>query len=151
MVVGHERSGVTGHVEPGVVVKLEAREVLGAKRRRPEHRLRDGIEHESAQFLYAGLRPAKQVEAALEHLVLWDVARHGIAVLVALAREKERLELAVQPLARGEPRLAERHREYRTQRDRWAHHGGIQACSEATRSEERRVGKECRSRGGAGW
>src|SRR5204863_3501588 len=118
VVVGHERSGVTGHVEPGVVVKLEAREVLGAKRRRPEHRLRDGIEHESAQFLYAGLRPAKQVEAALEHLVLWDVARHGIAMLVVLAGEKERLELAVQPLARHEPRLAERHREYRTQRDR---------------------------------
>src|SRR5947209_1652127 len=48
MVVGHEGSGVAGDVEPGVVVKLEAREVLGAKRRRPEHRLRDRIEHEAA-------------------------------------------------------------------------------------------------------
>src|SRR5207302_5445176 len=110
MVVGHEGSGVAGDVEPGVVVKLEARKVLGAKRRRPEHRLRDGIEHEAAQLLHAGLRPAKQVEAALEYLVLGDVARHGIAVLVVLAGEKERLELAVQPLARREPRLAERHR-----------------------------------------
>src|SRR5256885_16266875 len=108
MVMGHEGSGVAGDVEPRVVVKLEAREVLGAKRRRPEHRLRDGIEHEAAQLLHAGFRPAKQVEAALEYLVLWDVARHGVAVLVCFAGGKPRLQPAGQPPARPETRPAPR-------------------------------------------
>ena len=127
MVVGHERSGVTGHVEPGVVVKLEVREVLRAHCRRLQHGLGHGIEHELPQLLYARFGPAEKVEAALEHFLLRDVARHGIAVLVGLAGEKQRLELTVQALARHEPRLAERDCEYRAEPYRRAHHGGIHA------------------------
>ena len=78
----------------------------------------------AAQLLDARLGPQKQVEAALEHLLLWSVRGGGIAVFVGLARQEQRLELAVQPLAGRQPRLGKRHRKCGADADPGVHHGG---------------------------
>src|SRR5689334_23899404 len=116
-----------------MVVELQAREILRTHRGRLHDCLSHAVEHELAQLLHAALRPTKQIETAYEHLLLWNVARHGIAVLIALASQEQRFKLAVEALARHESRLPERHGEYRSERDRRAYHGGIHACSEPTK------------------
>ena len=70
MVVGDERARIPGDMEPGVIVELEAAQVLERQIRGPQHRLGDRLQHEGAQLLDAGIGPAEQVEAALEHLLL---------------------------------------------------------------------------------
>ena len=116
-----------------MIVEREPAEIFRSQCRRLQHRSQDRIQHEPSQLLHAGLRPAEQVETALERLLLRNVARHGIAVLIVLAGEKQCLELTVKPLTRHQTPLPERHGEDRSQRDGGTHHGGIQALSEATK------------------
>jgi len=127
VIVRNERAGVAGDVEPGVIVEGESGEIGGHKPGRPEHGRHHRVEHELAQLLHTRLRPAEEVEATLERLPLGDVTRHGVSVLIILAGKEKRFELAVQTLARVEPRGAERHRKHRLQGECRIHHGGIQA------------------------
>ncbi len=110
MVVGDEGTGMARDVEPGVIVDLPPGELCGLQVGSLEDRLHYALEHERAQLLDAGLGPEKQVEAALEHLLLGNMARGGIAICIGLALEEQCLELPVQPVARRQPRLSKGHR-----------------------------------------
>ena len=110
MVVGHERARVPGDVEPGVIVELQAPQVLKGQIGGPQHRLGDSLQHEGPQLLHAWFGPAEQVEPALEHLLLGNMAGHRVAVLGGLAGQKQRLQLRVERLAGVQLQLGQRRR-----------------------------------------
>src|SRR6202044_2769837 len=88
---------------------------------------RDGLEHtvkrKAPQLLDARLRPAEQVEAALEHLSLRQMRRRGIAVGLRFTRQKQCLEFAVEPLAARQTRLREGHCKCRPELQGSRYHG----------------------------
>src|SRR5450631_1880774 len=109
-------------MKPRVILKIEFGDILRLERGGLHHHLRHRIQHEAAQFLHARFRPAKQVEAALESLGLRHMTRRGIAMLLGLALQKQRLELSIEPLAIGQPHFAEWRCKQGPHRDRAAYH-----------------------------
>src|SRR5271170_6957590 len=112
-------------MEPGVIVELQAAELLRLKVGSLHDGLGHAVEHESAQLLDASFRPEEQVEATLEQLLLRDVARGGVTVLVGLAGEKECFKLRVEPLALRKTCFTEWHGERGGHANCGTYHGGV--------------------------
>ena len=111
MIVGDEITAAARDVEPGVVVEAQASKFFGRRFRGGHGEAKRRFEHEFAQFLNARLGPGEEIDAALEHLRLRVVRRCGVSILLCLPCKKQLFELAIQPIARVQPGVANGHSE----------------------------------------